>query len=178
MNSQSQDASNEANGRRVGKLLARLPSWVAGVALFLLMAMTFSDVILRSLINDPIESATELTRILMAIVVFSSLPVVAARGGHIVVDLLDGFFTPFASRIRDGLVNIVCGGLLLWPVQRVYVLAARAHGRGDVTEYLNLPQFYMSSFITVLALATAIIMIIRGVLILLGYRVATLTENG
>lgn len=178
MNSSSQDASNEANRKRAGHWLARLPSWVAAIALFLLMVMTFSDVILRSLFNDPIESATELTRILMALVVFSSLPVVAARGGHIVVDLLDHFFTPFAGRLRDGLVNIICGGLLYWPVERVYVLAKRAQNNGDVTEYLNLPQFYMSYFIFILAAVTAIVMIIRGALILFGYRVATLTENG
>ena len=178
MNSHSQNASREANGRRVGYWLTRLLSWVAATALFLLMAMTFSDVVLRSIFNDPIESATELTRILMAIVVFSSLPVVAARGGHIVVDLLDGFFTPFAGRIRDGLVNLASGGLLFWPAQRVYVLAERARNKGDVTEYLNIPQFYMAYFIMILTFVSALVMIIRGLRILIGYKVATHTEHG
>ena len=47
-------------------------SILASLALFFLMAMTFADVVLRSVFNDPIESATELTRLLMAIIVFSS----------------------------------------------------------------------------------------------------------
>ena len=42
-----------------------------------MMIMTFFDVVLRSTVNTPIEAATELTRILMAIVVFSALPVVS-----------------------------------------------------------------------------------------------------
>ena len=46
-----------------------------------MMIMTFFDVVLRSTINTPIEAATELTRILMAVVVFSALPVVSGRGG-------------------------------------------------------------------------------------------------
>ncbi len=178
MNTPEKSASNEVNGERVSLWLTRIPSYTAAAALFFLMVMTFADVVLRSAFNNPVESATELTRIMMAIAVFSSMPVVAARGGHIVVDLLDGFFTPFAGRIRDGLVNVGCGLLLMWPVQRVWVLAERARKFGDLTEYLSIPQFYMSYFILVLAVATGVVMIIRGLMILFGYRVATPTENG
>ena len=51
--------------------LAIIPLAVASAALFLMMCMTFADVVLRSSFDAPIEAATELTRILMAIVVFS-----------------------------------------------------------------------------------------------------------
>ncbi len=131
------------------------------------MVMTFSDVVLRSVLNDPIESATELTRIFMGIVVFASLPLVSVRGEHIVVDLFDGFFSKGAARIRDGFVNLIGGGLLIWPGIKVYGLAMRALNYGDVTEYLEIPQFYMSMFIAVFTLLTAAVMISRGLYILL-----------
>lgn len=151
---------------RTGRWLVRLPSWLAAIALFLLMTMTFADVVLRSSINSPILAATEMTRIFMGIVVFASLPAVSAQGGHIVVDLFDGFFSEFASRIRDGLVNLVSGVLLFWPASKVYELAIREWNYGTVTEYLHIPQVYMSMFIAIFTALTALVMIGRGIYIL------------
>ncbi len=140
----------------------RAPSLLAAVVLFSLMTMTFFDVILRSTINDPIESATELTRLFMAIVVFSSLPVISWKGEHIVVDLLDPLFGKDLARVRDCLVNLASGGLLIWPAVRIWQLAARAQNYGDVTEYLQIPQFYIAYFIAVATSITAVVLIVRG----------------
>ena len=74
----------------LARVLTAIPVFVACAALFALMVMTFCDVVLRSVANAPIEAATELTRILMAVVIFSVMPAVSARGDHISVDLTDG----------------------------------------------------------------------------------------
>lgn len=143
--------------------LATLPEWLACATLFALMLMTFCDVIMRSAFNAPIEAATELTRLFMAIIVFSVLPVISARGGHIVVDLLDSFISsPLIIRLRDNLMYIICGALLILPAERVSVLAERARSYGDTTEYLNIPQFYIAWFIAVMTFITAIVLILRG----------------
>ncbi|TKZ22042.1 TRAP transporter small permease [Shimia litoralis] len=145
--------------------LSTIPVLVASAALFILMVMTFCDVILRSIFNAPIEAATELTRILMAILVFAVLPVVSARNDHIAVDLTDGFFARLRlSHIRDGLVFICSGVMLFWPIQRVWILAERNRDYGDVTEYLGIPQFYIGWFITVFAGIAAIAMVVTGLL--------------
>lgn len=129
------------------------------------MLMTFSDVILRSTLNAPIEAATELTRLFMAIIVFSMLPVISARGSHIVVDLLDSVIRhPLLVRLRDNLMYVLCGALLILPAERVSVLAERARSYGDTTEYLNIPQFYIAWFIAAMAFVTAVVLIIRGLL--------------
>lgn len=148
--------------RRAGHALALAPALLAAAVLFMLMGMTFFDVILRSVLNDPIESATELTRLFMAIVVFSALPLVSWHGEHIVVDLLDGFFHGIAARIRDAIVNLISGALLLWPAMRVWQLAARAREYGDMTEYLHIPQFYIAYFIAISTFATAAALLARG----------------
>ena len=83
---------------RFARFASRAPVLLAATALFVMMSMTFFDVVLRSTINTPIEAATELTRILMAVVVFSALPVVSGRAGHISVDVLDWVFTRRAAR--------------------------------------------------------------------------------
>lgn len=145
-------------------VLVQGPSWLAGAVLFALMAMTFADVVLRSAFNAPIEAATELTRLFMAIIVFASLPVVTWRGTHIAVDLLDPFFPRMLARLRDIAVDLVCGAVLFWPAMRVWTLAERARSYGDVTEYLNMPQFYIAYFIAVSTFVTAIVLVLRGVL--------------
>lgn len=145
--------------------LSAAPILLASLALFMLMVMTFFDVILRSVWNNPIEAATELTRILMAISVFAVLPIISSNGGHIAVDLTDGLFQSYRlSRWRDGLIHTVSGILLFWPVQRIWILAERARDYGDVTEYLALPQFYIGWFICILTAITAIAMIVTGLL--------------
>ncbi|MGI9371506.1 MAG: TRAP transporter small permease [Hyphomicrobiales bacterium] len=142
--------------------LAHMPSLLAAAALFILMVMTFFDVLLRSIFNNPIESATELTRLLMAITVFSALPVISWRGGHVVVDLLDPMFSPAAARLRNIAVDLVSGTCLIWPAFRVWQLAERAAQYGDTTEYLQIPQFYIATFIAISAFATALVLLLRG----------------
>ncbi|MCB1462960.1 MAG: TRAP transporter small permease [Nitratireductor sp.] len=151
-------------------LALALPSWVAGATLFFLMTMTFVDVVLRSILNSPMESATELTRIAVVVIVFTSLPMVSARGENIAVDLLDSRFGPLAARLRDGLSELVCGALLYWPITRIWVLAERARRYGDVTEYLNIPQFYVAYFVLAMTTITAILLVVKGLMILAGYR--------
>ncbi|SEO05071.1 Tripartite ATP-independent transporter, DctQ component [Salinihabitans flavidus] len=162
-------------------LLARraslLPVVLASVALFTLMIMTFADVLLRSALNAPIEQATELTRIFMVIIVFGVMPVMTARGDHISVDLTDGIFYRLRlNNVRDGLVYIVCGVMMFWPVQRVWVLAERWRSYGDVTEYLAFPQFYVGWFIAAFTALTAIVMLVIGLLHLFAPRFLERTQ--
>lgn len=150
---------------RLARKLSVIPVVTASVALFILMVMTFCDVILRSAFNAPIEAATELTRILMAILVFSVLPVVSVTNGHIAVDLTDGFFHRYRlSRARDAVIYLSSGIMLIWPVQRVWVLAERARGYGDVTEYLAIPVYLIGWFIAIASAVTALAMVVVGLM--------------
>lgn len=155
--------------KRTFHALMQLPSLVAGLALLFLMTLTFTDVVLRSVLNNPLVAATELTRIAVAVVVFTTLPMIAARRQQIVVDLLDWFYVDRWARIRDGVIDIVCGLLLYWPVSRIWVLGERALKYGDVTEYLRIPQAYVVFFVLVATVVTAIVLVVGGVLTLLGF---------
>lgn len=143
--------------------IAVAPTWFAAGVLFLLMVMTFADVVLRSALNNPIESATELTRLFMAILVFASLPMVSWKGEHIVVDLLDPLFTRRLARLRDIAIDLFCGVILFWPAMRVWELAERAREFGDVTEYIAFPQHIIGWFIAFFTFATALLYVVRGV---------------
>jgi len=153
--------------KKAYRVLVLVPIWLACAALFALMVMTFSDVILRSSFDAPIEAGTELTRILVAVMVFAVMPHISVNDGHIAVDLTDGIFETLGlARLRNGLILILSGGMMYWPVAQVWKLAERTRSYGDVTEYLGLPQYlpmwFIASGITLAALA----MLIAGVLTL------------
>jgi len=139
------------------------PTWLAAFVLFALMTMTFFDVLLRSIFNNPIESATEMTRFFMAIIVFASLPIVSWKGSHIIVDLMDPLFNRVMARIRDIVIDLSCGILLFWPAKRVWELAERSRDFGDVTEYLGFPQYIIGWFIAFFTFATAVVFVLRGI---------------
>ncbi|MCB1366225.1 MAG: TRAP transporter small permease subunit [Rhodobacteraceae bacterium] len=144
--------------------IAVIPTWLACLALFILMIMTFIDVIMRSAFDNPLESGTELTRIFMAIAVFASLPIVSWKGTHIIVDLMDPLFSRRMAHIRDTLIDLACGVILIWPAIRVWEIAERARMFGDVTEYIGFPQYLPGWFIAFFTMITAIVFIIRGII--------------
>lgn len=143
--------------------IATGPTILAAVTLFILMAMTFADVVLRSAFDAPIEWASELTRIFLAVIVFSCLPMVSWKSQHIIVDLMDPVFSKRAAHIRDIIIDLACGVLLLWPAKRVWDLAERARDFGDVTEHMEFPQHLIGWFIAAFTLVTALVFIARGV---------------
>ncbi len=148
---------------RILSSFAWLPGILAAFALFVLMVLTFADVVLRSVFNAPIEVAADLTRLLMAIMVFSVLPTLSGRGGHISVDLLDSPFARWGlARWRDALANLFCGIILIWPALRVFDLAERSRSYGDVMEYLGLSLHYIGWFIGAMTAITAAALILRG----------------
>ena len=148
---------------RIVHAIITAPVYLAAVMLLFLMVMTFFDVVLRSAFDNPIEAATELTRLSMAIMVFSAMPLVSWKNQHIIVDLMDPLFNAKLARIRDIVIDLASGFLLLWPTQRVWVLAERSRDFGDVTEYLGLPQYLVGWFITAFAFMTAVTFILKGV---------------
>ena len=154
--------------KKVYRVLVLVPVWLACAALFVLMLMTFSDVILRSSFDAPIEAATELTRILVAVMVFAVMPHISVTGEHIAVDLTDGLFEKLRlTRLRNGLILILSGAMLMWPVAQVWKLAERTRSYGDITEYLGLPQYLTMWFIAAGITLAAIAMLIAGLLTLI-----------
>ena len=109
-----------------------------------MMVMTFADVVLRSAFDAPIEAATELTRIFMAIIVFTVLPVASAKGAHISVDLLDPLFKGWGKRLRDAAIDLICGAMLFWPAERVAVLHDYREQTREIGHFVEQIDLYVN----------------------------------
>jgi len=124
---------------RLGTLATTLSSATAGLFLILMTAVTVTDVAGRYFLNMPLPGAFEMTQFLMAAIVYSGLPAVSHKDGHITIDLLDTVTPDRLVPVREFLVQTACAfffAILAW---RLFVLAEEAAEWGDVTQYLGWP---------------------------------------
>jgi len=127
------------------------------------MLVTCVDVFGRYLFNSPLTGSTELTEIAVGIVIFAVFPILSGRNDHIVVDILDHFFSPRIHMIRTVAINGLISIALIFLGKRIYDLGQRSLGFGEVTEYLAIPLGWMMIFMAVMCWATALSAITLGV---------------
>lgn len=130
-------------------LLGRLCSWLSDIGalvLFALMILTCVDVLGRYLFNSPLDGGTELTEFALAVIVFSSIPIITLTGGHVVVELVDFKFADKFSHITSRLLNLVWGLVFAGIGYGIWKLGARAIKRSEVSEYLHIPVGYVLYF--------------------------------
>lgn len=152
---------------RVGRALQLILEGVAGATLFGMMLLTTVDVVGRYFFNAPILGAVELTQLMLAALVFLSLPVVCWRQEHVSVDLLDAIFPPRLIWVRELIVNLVVTAALWVMALRVWALAERAFSWGDVTEFLRIPYGYLIGLISIMLGLSALLTLARATLYLL-----------
>ncbi len=136
---------------------------MAALTLLTLMLITCVDVFGRYLFNSPLTGSTELTEITVGIVIFSVFPVVSWRNSHVVVDILDQFFSPKVHMIRTILINVLISAALVFLANRIFVLGQRSLSYGEVTEYLAIPLGWMMIFMAIMCWVTALAVITLGV---------------
>lgn len=137
---------------------------VASLILFLLMVVTFVDVVGRYAFNMPLPGAFELTEIGMAVLVFAALPLVSETDEHITVDIFQSMFKGWmrtAQQLFVKAVSLLCLTVLCW---RLWVLAGQKAQYGDATMFLHIPlapaAYFLSAasgfsaFVVLLSLVT------------------------
>lgn len=112
------------------------------MALFLIamVALTFCDVIGRRLFGVPIYGANDMTEHLMALVVFSGLPLVTAAAAHLSVDILDKvIMTPAMLwwRFLTAMLVTAVLGLIAWLFVKHGLNAGRI---SEVSQALRVPR--------------------------------------
>lgn len=91
--------------------------WVAGAFVFATVTLTFTQVLLRTIFNNPQAWAEEVSRYLFAWIVFLGAAVCFARDAHIRVDIVDGLFSGRATAwlrwLRD-LASLCAAAVMLY----------------------------------------------------------------
>ena len=133
------DAKTDRGGApgeaKVIRVMARVFNWSAAFILFILMVWTFVDVIAREAFNHPLEDTTDLTRLLLAAMVYAVLPIVSRYERHVSVDLLDRFMPQWLERPRQIAINLAAAvimGVMAW---QIWLIAIDKLDIGEKTEF-------------------------------------------
>ena len=125
------------------------------------MVMTCIDVFGREVLNTPLDGATELTQLMMGVIVFAVLPVVSLREEHITVDLLDRWFPRRLAPPRQVVLNFLAFVMMAVVCWRVWVIGSFQMEYGDTTEFLRIPLGPVSYIISIMSGITAIALLIN-----------------
>ena len=144
------------SGRRGGKWLIAVPEGISAVVLFALMAMTCVDVIGREILGAPLDGATELTQLMLGLIVFAILPSVCVREEHVSVDLLDIWYPERLVPLRQAILNAIMAVALAFVAWRVWIIADLTAEYGDATEFLEIKLAPITYFIAALSACGAV----------------------
>lgn len=136
---------------------------LAAALMFLMMMLTFVDVVGRYLLRMPLPGAYELTEIAMGVMIFMGLPLISARDGHIAVNVLDELLPRWVLRARPCAMDVLvcfCMGALAWVLWGKAVHLAKY---GDTTPYLGLPIAPVVYVMAGLSAVTALVMAVKSV---------------
>lgn len=129
---------------------------IAAASIFLLVAITCVDVVGRYLFSSPIKGALELTEVLLCLSIFSALPGLCLRRGHITVDLIDSAVRARTRAILIVVIDVVCAGALLVVSYRMYLYSMKLYDYGDQTLVLHIPLYPLNLLIAVMTLFAAL----------------------
>jgi TRAP-type C4-dicarboxylate transport system permease small subunit len=129
---------------------------VSAITLFAMMVLTFADVWGRYLLRQPVFGGYEVTEFLMGVLIFSGLPILCAREGHVSIDVFDSLIPRKWRRPHLAAVNLVSAivlGILAW---RMFVQAGELWRNHEVTMTLKIPHGPFALLFSVLSAAACI----------------------
>lgn len=152
---------------RIFKRFERVLAVFAGISLFIMMVLTFVDVIGRYGFNKSIFGSSEMIEVLMVVVIFAGVAFVTASDQHIKVDI----FAPWLQRVAPNLqrwvvhvFSLLIYAGLTFELGRHMVASLTS---GKRTAVLDFPQWVMPG--------AAVLFSVTGVLL---FGVAILATKG
>lgn len=154
-----EESGEEARDKAFDMFLSKVLGGLAALILFLMMTLTFVDVIGRYFFNHPIPGGFEITEIMMATLIFLGLPLVSVEGGHITVDLLDSFIPAAIKRVQSKVVNLLSALVIFVISWQLWIKANGVAEYGDSTAILKVPLAPLVYFMSLMAGFTAILLV-------------------
>lgn len=145
--------------------LMRVAEIVTAALMFIMMILTFADVVGRYVFTAPIFGAAEMIQFLLAMTIFGGLCLVNARDEHITVELfetqLDKVIPPTVRRI---IIQLFSVGMMAVVAYQLYQFALEAERVGRKTVVLEWP-FSVVAFTVAGLSAVSLIMQILGLMV-------------
>lgn len=135
---------------------------LAAVLLFLLMAITVVDVVGRYFVGRLLPGSAEISAIVLALLVFTAIPLVSRRREHITVDLFT--FAPGSALGRaSGAIAVAFTAFCsFWVGVEVWLLGRDLAAHGDTSSFLKIPYAPVAFFIAIASLISGAFALLRA----------------
>lgn len=131
------------------------------VLILLAMAViTFLDVTGRYLFNAPLQGAFELIGMGMALLIFTALPEVTARGAHVAVSLA-GFLPPRIQAVLRVMMAVLISAAFCILAWRLFEHGERMSDYGDYAMFTGIPYAPVAFFMAVCAAVAGVFRVVR-----------------
>ena len=130
---------------------------ISSVVVFIMMVLTFVDVIGRYVFHKPIFGGTEIISALLALTIFSGLGVINARDDHITVELFEEAIrwrlSPVVYEVMVQVFSVVAMTLI---AVVLFEHAWEGYKLEKLTEVLEMPTYYISGTVAVFAVISVL----------------------
>ena len=124
------------------------------ISLTVLVLITVVDVFGRYLLGIPLSGTSEITEIVLGILIYIGLPYISKNEEHISVSLLSNYLPNNLKIIHKILVNFVVTLLLLVIARQLYLHGIDLKSYQEVTTFLEIPKApiaFAMALLTILA---------------------------
>ena len=129
----------------------------ASLILFLMMLLTFVDVVARYLFNFPLRGGFEVTELMLLVLIFAGLPLVSHADEHVTMDFIDRVLPDTGRRFLVRLVHAICAAVMFFLTWQVWIKAGRIAGYGDTTDVLKITVGPFVYFMAAMILLTGLV---------------------
>ncbi len=145
---------------RANRLVTGWLAGIAAVALGVIAAVTFCDVIARYIFNAPFSFTVVITEMAMGMIVYFGVGLVTHDDAHISADFVTLRLSPRVRALFAAATNLLALGFLVLMVWQLWRRAAFLLAKGDVTQVLDIP-LWPAAF----AMALGSVFLLTGVLL-------------
>ena len=129
----------------------------ASTILFLMMMLTFVDVVARYLFNFPLRGGFEVTELMLLVLIFAGLPLVSHADEHVTMDFIDRMLPDRGRLLVVRVVHGLCAAVMFFLTWQVWIKAGRIAGYGDSTDVLKITVGPFVYFMAAMILLTGFV---------------------
>ena len=129
----------------------------ASVILFLMMVLTFVDVVARYLFNFPLRGGFEVTELMLLALIFAGLPLVSHADEHVTMDFIDRILPPRGAMLVVRVAHVLCSAVMFFLAWQVWIKAGKISSYGDTTNVLKISIAPFVYFMVAMILVTGLV---------------------
>jgi len=126
------------------------------LSLSILVIITVIDVFGRYILGLPLPGTSEITEIILAILIYIGLPYICRDEGHVTVSIISNNLRNFYGRLHSIIINaVICIILLIISIQLI-AYGINLNSYNDITTFLEIPKAPIAFIMALLTLLASL----------------------